>query len=580
MKLNDLIKEPKERERIYYIFNSLKTIFPNTCYDERDKIVGIGEPDKQLFCYFKYGTNQKILVKFKSENGPIDLMGSNSDIIAALRRTTHLFQTTNMKKHGQQQQKRTQREQKTTSEMSNNGSGGALDNASSPNDSKAIIQEAPQNDNVITPTEKTTNITKADSNNNIFFDDEITKEAEFQRMLENLQPKHATTMFATIASRRLINALSSVGIIYVEDLFKWTYRRINLIAGFGKKMYAELCSILIALSNGDAFKELKWDFRVLELSAEKKLITNLEKTSEIRSYLYSINNDETKFAEGTVGRILCLRMKANEYSKFNLDTTIDIIGTQYFKNTKCFNKLATSVKMLILEIIKLSSKTERDIQICMSYFGLTREQKSLVKLAKKYGLSKDGIRQIILRSSKMVGSIFSLDQEDGLYKYIKKGMLLKTISNYGIEAFFVHLTLCENKQFVKIVQDILLYGIKIPEDFDCRVDTAAQLIKENFFSKTKEKVTFDFNEFDLMTDDNGELLTDVSLLLKLKEKRRLFSIENGTCPSSIYTNKQLVILATLKPVSKAMYTALSGFTTNNWDTYGYIFAKIIKEHTP
>lgn len=101
-------------------------------------------------------------------------------------------------------------------------------------------------------------------------------------------------------------------------------------------MYAELCSILIALSGDDASKELKWDFRVLELSADKKLITNLEKTSEIKSYLYSINNDETRFAEGTAGRILCLRMKAREYSKINLNTTTDIIGAQYFKGFKIF----------------------------------------------------------------------------------------------------------------------------------------------------------------------------------------------------------------------------------------------------
>lgn len=249
------------------------------------------------------------------------------------------------------------------------------------------------------------------------------------------------------------------------------------------------------------------------------------------------------------------------------------------KDLRFFDKLATSVKILILETIKQASKTDRDVQICASYFGLTHERETLAKLGEKYGLSRERIRQIVSRLSRMVTSVFSLEREDGLYKYVEKGVLLKTISNYGIEAFFVFLTSHENEQCVMMAKDILLYGIEVPENFNHRLEAASQLIKK-YFSPPKEKdsVIIDLNEFDLMIDDNGELLTDVSLLMKLKEKRHALSVERRMSPNLIYTNKQLVVLATLKPVCKATYTALSGFTAKSWDAYGCIIAKVIKEH--
>ena len=46
----------------------------------------------------------------------------------------------------------------------------------------------------------------------------------------------------------------------------------------------------------------------------------------------------------------------------------------------------------------------------------------------------------------------------------------------------------------------------------------------------------------------------------------------------VYHNKHLVILATFKPVSKEMYSSLSGFTEKTWSEYGSVMVNIIKEH--
>ena len=55
MKLSDIIDscEIAAKERIDYIFTSFKKDFPNVRYDERSSIVGIGEPQNYLLCYFK-----------------------------------------------------------------------------------------------------------------------------------------------------------------------------------------------------------------------------------------------------------------------------------------------------------------------------------------------------------------------------------------------------------------------------------------------------------------------------------------------------------------------------------------------
>ena len=81
-----------------------------------------------------------------------------------------------------------------------------------------------------------------------------------------------------------------------------------------------------------------------------------------------------------------------------------------------------------------------------------------------------------------------------------------------------------------------------------------------------------------MIGDDGEILTDIELLDKLKKARLEIANRLGVPAFWIYHNKHLVSLATFKPVSKEMYSGLSGFTERTWNDYGSIIVDVIKEH--
>ena len=81
-----------------------------------------------------------------------------------------------------------------------------------------------------------------------------------------------------------------------------------------------------------------------------------------------------------------------------------------------------------------------------------------------------------------------------------------------------------------------------------------------------------------MLGDDGDVLTDIELLDKLKSARTEIANKLGVPAFWVYHNKHLVILATFKPVSKEMYSSLSGFTEKTWSEYGSVMVNIIKEH--
>ena len=82
MNLSDIIdnREPVIKERIDYIFDSFQKDFPNIRYDERTSIVGIGEIQNHLLCYFGKNEDGVILVKFKAAESAIPLLAEISEI--------------------------------------------------------------------------------------------------------------------------------------------------------------------------------------------------------------------------------------------------------------------------------------------------------------------------------------------------------------------------------------------------------------------------------------------------------------------------------------------------------------------
>lgn len=533
MKLIEFTTEPSVKERVDYVFNSLQATFPSVRYDERDTIIGIGEEGKYLLCYFKLGNEGEKQVKFKSMKAPLLLMGEISDIENALKETIALFCNSDM---------------------------------------------------TIRPREKATPKATSEKSNDSVANEVSVEQAEFAKIMASIQPNYDTTEIESVASRRLFNALFSAGIVYVGDLRKWTYCELRQIFGFGKKSYEELCSLLLSLSN-DVLPEAlsKRNIGFLNIKATQKTINKWENTSEAKAYLHSIDNDETVFADGTLGKMLCLRRKARQYKGFTLDKNVDEINVQYSQNKSAFENISIRVKDLVLEIIKWISEPERNFPMLCSYLGLNCSSMPLREVGAKFGVTGERVNQIFKKTLAKVSHTFSLKKEEGLYRFIQKGKLLQEMDVYGIEAFFVFLTLNEKKQYVKAVKRILLYQVIIPEDFNDRIDSVSRTIKNQpqkiTLSKTVAKNDkLNYEGFELLLDDDGEILTDIELLMKLKEKRLQIATEMTVPAYMVYNNKQLVSLATFRPVSKEMYISLSGFTANTWGRFGFMMVEIIKEH--
>ncbi len=82
--------DPIVAKQVKYIYDAFCKEYANARYDERKEIVGIGEPGKYLFCYFK-SVGDKIFVKFKSEEQSFELPTSLEKLNYCIRKTVLFF---------------------------------------------------------------------------------------------------------------------------------------------------------------------------------------------------------------------------------------------------------------------------------------------------------------------------------------------------------------------------------------------------------------------------------------------------------------------------------------------------------
>ena len=91
MNFVELVGDNKEiEEQLNHIYHAFCREFPETNYDERKDILGIGEPNKHLFCYFKK-QNGEVYGKFKCELEFKKLPLSKQEIDSFIDTTVELF---------------------------------------------------------------------------------------------------------------------------------------------------------------------------------------------------------------------------------------------------------------------------------------------------------------------------------------------------------------------------------------------------------------------------------------------------------------------------------------------------------
>ena len=89
MKVGDYLLNCEETSVVNNVFNGFKKMFPDTELREKSDIVGIGEPNRHLMCYFIVKDNI-LKIKFKNDPEYYDL---NDDLQKNIDATIVLFQT-------------------------------------------------------------------------------------------------------------------------------------------------------------------------------------------------------------------------------------------------------------------------------------------------------------------------------------------------------------------------------------------------------------------------------------------------------------------------------------------------------
>ena len=102
--------------------------------------------------------------------------------------------------------------------------------------------------------------------------------------------------------------------------------------------------------------------------------------------------------------------------------------------------------------------------------------------------------------------------------------------------------------------------------------------KKNDVHKTKDMATtIGQDGFNVVVDDDGQVITDMSLLKYLRKVRFELAKEESIPPYVIMNNNALVSLATYKPTNKIEFIELKGLGERKYDKYGVKFIEAIKD---
>ena len=82
----------------------------------------------------------------------------------------------------------------------------------------------------------------------------------------------------------------------------------------------------------------------------------------------------------------------------------------------------------------------------------------------------------------------------------------------------------------------------------------------------------------MLVDANGDILTDMELLAKLRTLRQTIAQENGVSGSRIMYDSVLVLLATDRPLSREEFIDMKGITISTYIRFGERFIAEIRKH--
>lgn len=516
----------KVKERIDYVFAAFKKEFVNVLYDERREIVGVGEPNKHLMCYYYLDENGEPWVKFKTGD-KICLSADIDDLDLYIDGTIRLFKENNLVIKSKQHKTKTQ-----------------------------------------LPNEK------------LLFE-------EVDELIERFDLDKTAIEISFVASRRLTNALNRVKITNISDLQGWSSSRLMKIRNFGFACLEELHEILLNINQAKNLyaqigkSESNKIVQVCQGKASKESsMRRYLKNKKINDYLETLNFDENNFEERTIGYILCLRKKIKELNNINLCSDKDVLYFEYVKNLSKFSDIYESTKIFLTDIANdmISDELKKEVFFTLAFGDSVKNASK--ELSEKYSLSNKKIRDMFKMVLIKLSSAFNLNYARGVINCIARENYFKQFENCPFDAFILYLTVLHKTYFVKVIYRVLLGHNLDLEDLRYRINEAKVLLNESQASNAVclEHDKLLYKNFQLIVSDDGEILTDLELLKELQKERLNIAKKLDIPCYMVYSNKHLVLLATFKPLNKNMYSSIRGFTENTWDKYGCAMVEVIKQY--
>lgn len=517
----------KVNRRIDYIFAAFKKEFAAVRYDERNEILGVGEPNKYLMCYYYRAEDDEPWVKFKTGDR-ICLSADIVDLDLCIDGTIQLFKENDLSLKSKQ--------------------------------------------------------SKPDSE----FEKYKLLFKEVDELIERFVSDGGAIEICYVAATRLTNALNNAGIIKISDLKGWSSSRLMKIRNFGIVCLEELRDILLDIKQPQKSyatqSENKCNMAAQacqRIAPEERSMRVYVENKQINDYLRGLNFDESCFNEDTVGYILCIREKLTQPNNINFCSDENVLCDEYIKNIDKLSGFYESTQTFFTDIADRAISDEFMKEVFLRLAFCDNEKNAVEELSEKYNLYDKTIRKKFKQSLVRLTHAFNLNYKSRLPNCIAMVKYFKQFEDCPFDVFILYLSILKKNYLIRAIYRVLLEHNQGLSGLRNRIKEAKALLNERQQAENTDSIecnTIQYKSFHVIVGDDGEILTDLKLLNKLQQKR--FNIANTLDVPAymVYTNKSLVLLATFKPLNKTMYASIKGFSEKTWDKYGCATVEVIKQH--
>ena len=253
---------------------------------------------------------------------------------------------------------------------------------------------------------------------------------------------------------------------------------------------------------------------------------------------------------------------------------LEKIKKEIAENEEFFEQMTIELKQLLSDFIcqtTMDKRGERDKDICLCLLEQRKNRLSLDSLKERHGISRVSVKRIFVgRFSKLAQKMHLQTKEgDKIFNLTKE--YLERLSSRAVDAFMTYL---RRRGYEYMLHAFIIFMLRKGRAFK---ETKKRVYEAHKQIKSKPK-TINYNGFKVFMDADGNMLTDLELLDKLRAQRLLMASGLGVDEKWIYKNSQLVLLATEKPIDKESYSSVIG-DDSGWDEFGVKMVEQIKKQT-